>query len=81
MGNRLQAELSAKSQTRAQTHKPRDLDLSRSPVLNQLSHTGAPGLLLSLSPGSLFKYLDLPLADESSPPFKLPEGKDNLLLF
>ena len=30
------------SQCRAQTHEPRDCDLSQSQKLNQLSHPGAP---------------------------------------
>ena len=36
------SELSAQSLTQAQTHGPRDHDLSRSRPLNRLSHPGAP---------------------------------------
>ena len=37
------------AQRRAQTHEPRDHDLSQSQKLNQLSHQGAPYLLCILN--------------------------------
>ena len=40
------SELSAQSPTGAQTHKLRDHDLNRSQLLKQLSHTGAPLVLV-----------------------------------
>ena len=36
-------ELSAQNRRGAQTHEPRDHDLSRSQMLNRLSPPGAPG--------------------------------------
>ena len=46
MRSRLQAlSCQYKARCGAQTHKPRDHDLSRSEMLNRLSHPGAPWIL------------------------------------